>query len=139
MVSQKVCKAVNNERALRRAMKSLSREIDLKDLDEPAYILGIEFNCDKLACQIRIHQQKHIREIWTKLGMESCKPEKRQLKRDFLSNTNKVASKEPTAPMTPYQNLIGCLMYLAQVRGPDIVCATSYLSQFNNCFDGSHW
>lgn len=39
----------------------------------------------------------------------------------------------------PYQQLIGALMYLAVLTRPDISFCVSYLSQFNNCFDESHW
>lgn len=39
----------------------------------------------------------------------------------------------------PYQQLIGALMYLAVLTRPDISFCISYLSQFNNCFDESHW
>lgn len=39
----------------------------------------------------------------------------------------------------PYQNLIGCLMYLTVNSRPDIAYVTSYLSQFNTCFTKEHW
>lgn len=39
----------------------------------------------------------------------------------------------------PYQKLIGCLMYLAVLTRPDIAYSVSYLSQFNNCYNYTHW
>lgn len=39
----------------------------------------------------------------------------------------------------PYQQLIGSLMYLSVLTRPDISFSVSYLSQFNNCFNETHW
>ena len=39
----------------------------------------------------------------------------------------------------PYQQLIGGLMYLAVLTRPDIAYSVSFLSQYNNCYNESHW
>ncbi|XP_036320876.1 secreted RxLR effector protein 161-like [Rhagoletis pomonella] len=39
----------------------------------------------------------------------------------------------------PYQNLIGCLLYLAGSTRPDIAYTVSVLSQFNTNFGIKHW
>lgn len=39
----------------------------------------------------------------------------------------------------PYRELIGSLMYIAIGTRPDIAHSVSVLSQFNDCFDDSHW
>ena len=39
----------------------------------------------------------------------------------------------------PYQQAIGSLMYLAICTRPDLKFAVSYLSQFNKCYNKSHW
>ncbi|XP_045539389.1 secreted RxLR effector protein 161-like [Papilio machaon] len=39
----------------------------------------------------------------------------------------------------PYQRLIGSLMYLAVLTRPDLSYCLSYLSQFNNCYNETHF
>uniref|UniRef100_A0A6V7IHN0 Reverse transcriptase Ty1/copia-type domain-containing protein n=1 Tax=Bracon brevicornis TaxID=1563983 RepID=A0A6V7IHN0_9HYME len=39
----------------------------------------------------------------------------------------------------PYRELVGALMYLAVCTRPDIAYTVSYLSQYNSCYDFSHW
>lgn len=136
--------AADTEDALREAINLLSQKIDLKDLGEPKFILGIEVNRDKHKRQVLIHQQKYITEVLKRFGMESCKPvktpiEKTQPKKPdgHREPSGDCADKQQRA--VPYQNLIGSLMYLAQATRPDIAFATNYLSQFNNCHDETHW
>jgi len=39
----------------------------------------------------------------------------------------------------PYRELVGALNYLAVATRPDISFVCSYLGQFNNCYDRTHW
>ncbi|KMQ87426.1 retrovirus-related pol polyprotein from transposon tnt 1-94 [Lasius niger] len=39
----------------------------------------------------------------------------------------------------PYKELLGTLMYLAICSRPDIAYSVSYLNQFVNCYDSTHW
>ncbi|KAG5888082.1 hypothetical protein JTB14_024854 [Gonioctena quinquepunctata] len=42
-------------------------------------------------------------------------------------------------PNLPYQSLVGVLMYLVVATRPDISHSVSFLSQYKNCYDKSHW
>jgi hypothetical protein len=39
----------------------------------------------------------------------------------------------------PYQELMGCLVYIAVTSRPDIAFVCSALSQFNSCYQDEHW
>lgn len=88
---------------------------------------------DKAKNVIRLSQEKYIDQLLQKFNMNECKSAKTPLesKLDF--------SVESKKSDVPYQQLIGCLMYLAVLTRPDIAFSVSYLSQFNNCFNDSHW
>ena len=39
----------------------------------------------------------------------------------------------------PYQEAVGCLMYLAHTTRPDIISAVIAVSQYNSCYGKQHW
>lgn len=71
-----------------------------------------------------------------KFGMTDCKPV-------YKPNELKLKWKKPreglSRPNVPYQNLIGCLIYIAINSRPYIAHICSVLSQFNSCFAEEHW
>lgn len=67
--------------------------------------------------------------------MSDCKP----VYTPLAVNTKLSGGKKEQDARIPYRELIGALMYLAMGTRPDITHAVSVLSQFNDCFDESHW
>lgn len=129
-----------SKHALDGAIKNLGEKVELKDLGEPKYILGIEINWEKEKRELTISQKKYIGDILKRYQMETCKPTKTPLE----TGQSNDAEEDPTTEgqyrsTVPYQNLIGNLMYLVQGTRPDIAFATHHLSQFNACFTSRHW
>lgn len=124
--------------ALNSSIKNLGKEVELKDLGEPTYILGIEVSHDKNNKTLTISQKKYIDEILRRYKMEDSKPVKTPMDAASRNNDSEgvTASKVLNAP---YQNLIGNLMYLVQGTRPDLAFATSFLSQFNQNPTETHW
>lgn len=103
-----------------------------KDLGALSYCLGLNIN--RVADKIVVSQKTYIQAVLERFNMQDCKEMSTPLENNKLEKGNPTSLGE-----YPYQNLIGCLMYLAVNTRPDIAYATSYLSQFNNCYDKTHW
>ncbi|KAJ1525556.1 hypothetical protein ONE63_010361 [Megalurothrips usitatus] len=68
-----------------------------------------------------------------KFNMEDCKAVATPL------SSSKLVKPLSCSENRPYQQLIGCLMYLTVATRPDLAHAVSVLSQFNTCYSEEHW
>lgn len=129
-----------SKRALEGAVQNLGQKVELKDLGEPKYILGIEIDWDKQRRELTISQKKYTNDILRRYEMETCKPTKTPMEAGQANDVHEGSpTEEQSRPSVPYQSLIGNLMYLVQGTRPDIAFVTHYLSQFNGCFTSRHW
>lgn len=119
------------------AIKNLGQEVDLKDLGEPAYILGIEVCHNKEQNTLTVSQKKYVDEVLKRFGMQDCKPAKTPMETAGWKEESQSTQREK--PNVPYQTLIGSLMYLVQGTRPDIAFAVNYLSQFSHQYTDKHW
>lgn len=132
----------NTRQALKEAIDALGKFVELKDLGEPRYILGIEVNQDKDKRVLTLSQRKQIDELLKTFHMEDCAPVKTPMEPSHwkgLIQSTKQEQTEVPRPDVPYQSLLGHLMYLVQGTRPDIAFATNFLSQFNTSFTTEHW
>ena len=113
---------------------ALSGEFKIKDLGEAKRVLGMEIIRDKDKGIIQICQRDYINKVLNKFKMENCKPVKTPMEVNPIFDQNVVSDKN-----YPYRNLIGSLMYLVVLTRPDLCYSISFLSQYNNCYNSSHW
>lgn len=125
----------NDKDELNSVKKELSNHFKIKDLGPISHCLGMKIDCDKRNHQIAISQKRYILDILRKFGMQDCKPVSTPLDPNVKFETDNVNYVDDV----PYQQVIGCLMYLCVVSRPDIAYACSYLSQFNNKHTLEHW
>lgn len=111
---------------------TLGSEFKLKDLGPVRQYLGMRINVSKNV--ITVDQQQYIDQLLTRFNMLDCKMHKTPI--ECKLNLEKP---DKCVPDVPYQKLIGSLMYLAVLTRPDISYSVSYLSQFNSCYDNTHW
>ncbi len=62
-----------NVKALDIVKKKLSREFDMKDLEEVSYCFGMQIMHNSEEKTIRLGQKRYIKYIFTCFGMENCK------------------------------------------------------------------
>lgn len=114
----------------------LKKSFEVKDLGKVKCCLGIEFSRSKGA--IQLHQRGYINDILSRFGMSECKPAFTPLESNAELNSASEIARQ-TDRNLPFRELMGSLMYLAVATRPDIAHAVSALSQFNNCYNETHW
>lgn len=115
-------------------INELVAKFKIKDLGQIKQCLGMHVNVYKDS--ITVDQKQFIETILKKFNMLDCShsdtPMEINLKLEKDVN-NKFAKNYP------YQQSIGSLMYLSVLTRPDISYSVSFLSQYNNCFNETHW
>lgn len=110
----------------------LLKRFKMKDLGQARHVLGMRLR--RINDMIYLDQEQYIINVLKEFEMTDCKqvitPMEVGLRLEKATDTdNKL----------PYRNLVGCLNYLAQNSRPDIAHAVSVLSQFNSCYNESHF
>lgn len=112
----------------------LGAEFKLKDLGPVRQYLGMRINVNENKSVITVDQQQYIEQLASRFNMSDCKTYKTPIE----CKLNVKRADECVSDL-PYQMLIGSLMYLAVLTRPDISYSVSYLSQFNSCYNYTHW
>ncbi|XP_050672421.1 copia protein isoform X2 [Leptidea sinapis] len=119
---------------LREVKTKLQKVFELRDMGSLHHCLGIQFS--HVGGEITLSQENYIENLINKFNMAECKPVSTPMETGLkLEKGNGLTEMENI----PYQMLIGSLMYLAVATRPEIMFAVSYLSQYNTCFDNTHW
>ena len=113
-----------------RLKKVLATEIEVKDLGQMRYFLGMEVARSRKG--ISISQRKYVLDLLIETGMLGCKPSDTPIKaRNGMESDGKPVDREK------YQRLVGRLIYLSHTR-PDIAFAVSVVSQCMHSPKESH-
>ena len=116
--------------------RELSNIFEIKDISDLKRCLGMDFVRNVEG--IFINQKTYITDILQRFEMKECNPVSTPLDVGTkLVRGN--AWSESKGEKPPYWELIGCLLYLSVATRPDITHAASSLSQFNDCFNKTHW
>ncbi|CAH2104034.1 unnamed protein product [Euphydryas editha] len=112
----------------------LESEYKIKDLGRIKQCLGMNVNVSKNC--ITLDQEKFIDNVLARFNMTNCNTS------DTPMETNLKLEKSidnQCDEKFPYQQLVGSLMYLSVLTRPDISFSISFLSQFNTCYNETHW
>lgn len=115
----------------------LENEFNVNNLGTLRSCLGINVTRDRVKGILKLDQSEYIRKLLVRFGMENCKAVSTPMEVNCKLLKNEESSLQDD--VYNYRQLLGCLMYLSVCTRPDLSYACSQLSQFNNCFDRTHW
>lgn len=115
----------------------LNSELRVKEIGETKECIGIRIA--KQNGVIELDQKKFIAQVLKRFDMLNCKIAKtpgnpnEKLTIQTITGTNDLTGK------IPYQELVGSLLYIAQITRPDIAFCVNNVSRFNSKHSSEHW
>jgi hypothetical protein len=119
--------ASKSEAELKVVKTALKKELDMKDLVELHYILGIKI--ERTNDGMIVGQSTYLRNLLKRFNMEVCKPTKTPMEVKSRKETDLI---ECIIESKPYRELIGCLMYVMLNMRPNLSAAVNYYSRFQS-------
>lgn len=116
----------------------LDSVFDVKWTKSPSLYLGIKVSFDAVNRTCSLSQSHYIESTLDRFGMTNCNPVKTPLPVKTFLRSGDVGQLE-AAKDKPYQQLVGCLQWIASSTRPDIAHAVSQLSRFNAAWTDDHW
>jgi hypothetical protein len=99
----------NNKDKLLEVKEKLSRNIEMKDLGDLHFFLGMEVERDCAQCLLYFNQIRYLKEILKCFRMEDCKTIGVPLDPKIKLKNN--VNKDDEMVKVPYQQVVGSLMY----------------------------
>lgn len=128
----------SSEILLKSFQSFLNNAYTVKWTQTPTLYLGINFAYDRISQTASISQKHYIESTLDRFAMTNCNIARTPLPTTMPmtkgSDSEVIEAKDP-----PYQQLVGCLHWIAGSTRPDIAHAVSQLSAFNSCWTTTHW
>lgn len=127
----------NNEATVKIIKDKMSTKFHMKDLGEAKCCIGLRITHNTESNEISLDQSLYIEKVLTRFNMSDCKPVHTPCEANV--QLKKAETESDVLKDVPYQELIGCLLYLSQGTRADIAYAVNQLSRFNNKPTSQHW
>lgn len=115
----------------------LNASLKMKEIGEAKECIGIQIT--KTFEVIELSQQKYIEQILKRFNMLDCKATKTPGNPNEKLSAKMVSDENDLTGKVPYQELIGSLLYVAQITRPDIAFCVNNVSRFNSKHSEEHW
>jgi hypothetical protein len=129
------CLVVGTSTGVQYAKDVLKSLFDIKDMGPVSLFLGLDVVRDRAAHKLWLGQPRYIDSMLKQFGMADCKPRVAPLDTGLQLDRDG----EPLEADTPYNALVGSLLYLAMCTRPDIAHAVGMLSRFVSEPRANHW
>jgi hypothetical protein len=137
------CSIVGKTKALIARFKlEIAKFVDITDMGELHWILGIEVRRIREERRILLSQKSYIDSILRRYGFEDLKPVSTPMDPNTrLTSAQSPSTTEEVAAMrhVPYHEAVGSLMYATIGTRPDICFAVQTVSRFNGKPGLAHW
>ena len=119
--------------------KTLCTKFKMKDMGSAKGCIGIRIK--QSAGSIELDQETYVNEVLRRFGMLDSKPIGNPCDTNVKLSKCMVVEEnaEKSCGNVPYQQAVGCLLFIAQATRPDISFAVNDVSRFNNCHELAHW
>eukprot|EP00253_Pinus_taeda_P023235 PITA_23235 len=111
----------------------MARTFDMKDLGAGRQILGMEIFRNRSDGKLWLSQQKYIKKILLRSGMNNVKPVSVPFASHFKLSSSLCPNTDEENDYTsriPYANVVGCLMYVMVCTRPDISHAVGVVNKY---------
>lgn len=115
----------------------LNNSLKMKEIGEAKECIGIQIN--KSNDVIELNQRKYIEQILKRFGMLNCKSVTSPGDSNQKLSISTINKKNDLTGKVPFQELIGSLLYVAQITRPDIAFCVNNVSRFNSKHGVEHW
>lgn len=126
----------NNSEIGEETKKRLKDNFSMKDMGKAEQCIGFRITHEDQN-KISLDQSMYIKKILTRFGMDDCKPVWTPC--DPNNQLKRAEREEEILRNIPYQEAIGCLLYLSQGTRPDITYIVNSLSRYNDQPTAEHW
>lgn len=116
----------------------LDKAYTVKWTANPSLYLGINLTYDRISGVATITQRHYIESVLDRFSMTNCNSSKTPSQSNITLVSGTDEEKE-AAKALPYQQLVGCLQWIALSTRPDIAYTVSRLSSFNSGWTQTHW
>ena len=121
---------------------NISKHVEITDLGELHWLLGIEVKRDRQSRTIHLSQRSYLDSIIRRYGFQDLKPVSIPMDTNIRLTT--AQSPSTTADFAlmrdvPYREAVGSLMYAALGTRPDIAFAVQTVSRFSTKPGPAHW
>lgn len=115
----------------------LNNSLKMKEIGEAKECIGIQISVSNET--IDLSQQKYIEQILKRFDMLNCKPAKSPGNPNEKLSVSMVNEENDLTGKVPFQELVGSLLYVAQITRPDIAFCVNNVSRFNARHSKEHW
>jgi hypothetical protein len=122
--------------------RKISEHVEITDLGELHWLLGIEIRRDRDRHCIHLSQRSYIDSIIRRYNLQDLKPASTPMETNLcLSSSQSPSTTAEFAQMrnTPYHEAVGSLMYASLGTHPDISFAVQTVSRFSTKAGPAHW